>query len=63
MDKGPLGVHEVKLVVQVGPGFSNGCCVGETAHSTLNLGQVTSRNHSGRLVVDSNLNTVKFQLN
>merc|ERR1719447_2574328 len=55
VDKGALGVHQIELVVQPGPGFSNGCGVGEHADCTLHLSQVTARNHRGWLVVDADL--------
>merc|ERR1711892_889998 len=41
MDKSPLSIHEIKLVVQPSPSFSNSSCVGEHADSSLNLGKVT----------------------
>ncbi|KAL0624630.1 putative uncharacterized protein CCDC28A-AS1 [Plecturocebus cupreus] len=53
--KRPLGIHQVELVVQVGPGLGDGGLVAQHAHSTLHLGQVTPRHHSGRLIVDTNL--------
>jgi len=55
VDKGALGVHQVKLVVKASPGLSNGCGVAQHAHGTLDLGQITAGNDSGRLVVDANL--------
>merc|ERR1719476_908455 len=55
VNKGTLGVHEVELVVKPGPGLGDGGGVGEHADSSLDLGQVTSGYHSGRLVVDANL--------
>ena len=55
MDKGPLGVHEVKLVIQPGPGLHDGRGVGEAADCSVHLGQVPARHYSGRLVVNANL--------
>jgi len=55
VDKGPLGVHEVKLVVKPGPGLGNGGSVGEHADSSLNLSLVSTWDDGWRLVVDSNL--------
>ncbi len=55
VDKSPLGIHQVKLVVQAGPGLSNGSGVAEHADGTLHLGKISSRHHSGGLVVDANL--------
>ncbi|RUS77914.1 hypothetical protein EGW08_014345, partial [Elysia chlorotica] len=53
----PLGIHEVKLVVQSGPSLSNGRGVAQHAHSTLHLGQVASWDNSWGLVVDAHLET------
>ena len=55
MDKSPLGIHKIKLMIQSSPGLSNGCGVAQHADSTLDLGQVTSWDNSGRLVVDAHL--------
>merc|ERR1712128_93320 len=55
MDKSPLSIHEIKLVVQPPPSFSNSSCVREHADSSLDLGKVTPRHNRGRLVVDPNL--------
>ncbi|KPP60326.1 hypothetical protein Z043_121686, partial [Scleropages formosus] len=49
VDKGPLGIHQVKLVVQSGPGLSDSSGIAQHAHSPLHLGQVTTRNRSGGL--------------
>merc|ERR1719278_708936 len=57
MNKGTLGIHEVELVIKTSPSLSNGSCVGQHADCTLNLGQITTRNNSWRLVVDTNLET------
>ena len=55
MDKGTLGIHQVKLVVKTSPGFSNGSGVAQHAHGTGDLGKIATRDHGGRLVVDANL--------
>merc|ERR1712123_98571 len=55
MHKSPLSIHEIKLVVQPSPSFSNSSCVREHADSSLDLGKVTPRHNRGRLVVDPNL--------
>merc|ERR1711936_1454841 len=55
VDKGPLGVHEVELVVKPGPGLSDGGGVREHAHGPLHLGQVAAWHNSGGLVVDAHL--------
>ncbi|KAF1768815.1 hypothetical protein GCK72_000628 [Caenorhabditis remanei] len=55
VDEGTLCVHEIEFVVQTGPGLSDGGGVGEHAHGTWDLGEISSWNHSWWLVVDSNL--------
>ena len=55
MNEGPLGVHEVELVVQSGPGLHDGGGVGETADCPHHFGQISARNHCWWLVVDPNL--------
>ena len=55
VDEGPLGVHQVKLVVQPGPCLHDGRGVGEAADRPVHLGQVAPRHHRGRLVVDADL--------
>merc|ERR1719284_276040 len=55
VDEGSLGVHQIKLVIQSSPGLGDGGGVGEHADSSLHLGQVSSRDNSWRLVVDTNL--------
>ena len=55
MNEGTLGVHQIKLVVQSGPGFGDGGGVGEHADTSGDLGEVTARNDGGRLVVDADL--------
>ena len=59
MHEGSLGIHEVELVVQSCPGLSDGCGVGEHAHSSRYLCKVCTRHDGGRLVVDANLYTLK----
>src|SRR3569832_1041874 len=53
MDKGSLGVHEIKLVVNATQSFGNGCGVGNHAHGALQCRRVTARNLSRGLVVDA----------
>merc|ERR550539_1979873 len=55
MDEGPLGVHQVELVVQPGPGLGDGGGVGEHADSPGNLSLVSTGDDGWRLVVDANL--------
>uniref|UniRef100_A0A8C0DNB3 Tubulin alpha 1a n=1 Tax=Balaenoptera musculus TaxID=9771 RepID=A0A8C0DNB3_BALMU len=54
VNKGTLGIHQVKLVVQASPGLSDGCGVAQHAHSSLYFGQVPTRYRSGRLVINAN---------
>ncbi len=37
MDEGPLGVHQVELMVKPGPGLHDGRGVGQAAHRSLDL--------------------------
>merc|ERR1719373_1370092 len=55
VDEGSLGVHQIKLMIESSPGLGDGGGVGEHADSSLYLGQVSSGDDSGRLVVDANL--------
>ena len=57
VDESSLGVHEIKLVVKSGPGFSNGRRVAQHAHRSLDLGEVTPGYNGGGLVVDADLET------
>merc|ERR1719277_1960303 len=53
--KSALGIHEVKLVVDAGEDLGNSGAVGNHAASAHYLGQVTTWDHGGRLVVDAAL--------
>ena len=55
MDEGALGVHKIELVVQSGPGLSDGGGVGQHADGTLDLGQISAGDDGGGLVVDTDL--------
>ena len=55
MDEGALGVHEVELVVEPGPGLHDGSGVREHANGPVDLGQVAAGHHGRRLVVDAHL--------
>ncbi|KAA8591466.1 hypothetical protein FQN60_002409, partial [Etheostoma spectabile] len=57
VNKGPLSVHQIKLVVKPSPGLCNSSGVAQHAHGPLDLGQVSTRNYSGGLVVDAHLET------
>ena len=43
MNKCPLGIHQVKLVVQAGEHLSDGGGVGNHAHSALHLGKIGAK--------------------
>jgi hypothetical protein len=55
VDKGALGVHQVELVVEAGPGLGDGGGVREHADAPRHLGQVAAGHDSGRLIVDADL--------
>lgn len=57
MDKGALGIHQVKLVVQAREDFCHSSRVGDHAHGALHFGKVASWHYSGWLVVDTALET------
>jgi len=57
MDEGTLGVHQIKLVIDTGEHLRDSGGVRDHAHSTHDLGQVTTRNDGGGLVVDTALET------
>merc|ERR1712039_294257 len=51
--KSALGIHEVELVIDARKDLGNSGAVGNHAASAHYLGQVTTWDHSGRLVVDA----------
>ena len=55
VDKGPLGVHKIKLMVEPGPRLGDGGGVGEHADGPLHLGEVAARDDGWGLVVDPDL--------
>jgi len=55
VDEGSLGVHQIKLVIKTSPGLSDGSGVGQHAHGTLDLSKISTRDNSGWLVVDADL--------
>merc|ERR1719317_952755 len=63
VNKSSLGIHEVKLVVQPSPGFSNSCGIGEHTDCTSNLCLVPSWYNSGGLIVDTNLESCRTPVN
>jgi hypothetical protein len=50
-------LHEVEFMTETSPSLSDGSGIAQHADSTLHLRQVASRDGSGRLGVDSNLET------
>lgn len=55
VNESTLGIHQVELVIQTSPGFSDGRGVGQHAHCSLHLCQITSWHDSRGLVVDTDL--------
>merc|ERR550525_1923361 len=51
--EGPLCVHQVELVVHPAHHLGDGRGVTDHQHRPLHFGQVSSRNHGGRLVVNA----------
>merc|ERR1719343_1341779 len=63
VDQGTLGVHKIEFVINTREDLSNSGGVGDHAHSTHNLSQITSGNDGGRLVVDTALETGRRPVN
>merc|ERR1711972_465189 len=61
--KSALGIHEVKLVVDARKDLGNGGAVGNHAASAHYLGQVTTWDHGGRLVIDATLKPGRTPIN
>merc|ERR1712045_265016 len=55
MDEGSLGVHKIELVINSGEDLSDGSGVGDHADGAHNLGEITTWDNSGWLVVDTAL--------
>lgn len=55
VDEGALGVHEIKLVVESGPGLDDGGGVGDHADGPLCRRHVSVGDHRRGLVVDADL--------
>ena len=47
MHKRTLAVHEIKLVVEAGPGFRDGSSVGQHGHGTVDRGEFGAGNRDG----------------
>lgn len=63
MNERPLGVEEVELVVETGPGGGDGGSVRKHAERSGNLGEVASGNKSGGLVTDTELESGRAPVN
>jgi len=63
MDEGSLGVHKIELVIDSGEDFSDGGRVGDHAHGSHDLGEITTGHDSRGLVVDSTLETSRAPVN
>jgi len=57
MDEGSLGVHKIELMIKSGEDLSDGSGVGDHAHGSHDLGEITTWDDSWWLVVDSALET------
>merc|ERR1719157_125554 len=57
MDEGSLGVHKIELVIDSGEDLSDGGGVGDHADGSHDLGEITTWDNGGWLVVDSALET------
>merc|ERR1712190_594577 len=55
VNEGPLGVHEVELVVKPSPGLSDGGGVRKHTHGPADLSKVSTGNDGWGLVVDTDL--------
>merc|ERR1712109_326923 len=55
VNEGPLGVHEVELVVKPGPGLGDGGGVREHTHGPADLSKISTGNDGWGLVVDTDL--------
>ncbi len=49
VNKSPLGIHQVELVVEPSPGLGDGGGVGQHADGTLDLGKISTGHDSWRL--------------
>ena len=63
VNEGTLGVHEIELVVDSGEHLGNSRGVGDHAHGTLHLGEISTGNDGRRLVVDTALETSRGPVN
>merc|ERR1712156_246533 len=63
VDKSPLGVHQVKLMVKSGPGFGDSRGIAQHTDSPADLSKVATRDNSGWLVVNAYLETSRTPVN
>jgi len=63
VDESTLGVHKIELVIDTAQSLSNGSVVGNHATSTLGLGDISIRDLSRRLSVDSTLESGRAPVN
>ena len=63
MNKSPLRIHEIKLMIKPGPSFGNGGSVAQHAHGSWNLCHIGTRYCSWRLVIDTNFETSRTPIN
>jgi len=59
VNESTLSVHEIKFVVQTSPGLCDRRGVGQHANGSLDLGEISARDDSRGLVVDTNLKKKK----
>ena len=57
MDESTFRIHEIELVIQTSPCFSDRSCVAQHTHCTLDLGKISPWYNRGGLVVDADLET------
>lgn len=57
MNKGSLGIHQIELMIQTSPSFSDGGGIRQHADGTLYFGQITTWNNSWGLIIDTHFET------
>merc|ERR1711997_1000716 len=63
VDKSTFGVHQVKLVIQSSPSFSNSSCVAQHADCSWYLCKISSWYDSWWLIIDTYLETCRAPIN
>ena len=56
MNKRALGKHEVEFVIESGPSLGDRGGIDQAANGSVHLGQISTGDHGGWLIIDSNLN-------